>query len=57
MLETKRAYDKEASGDGTRIYVDRLWSRGLSREEVAIDEWLKELSPRGELRKRFVHKP
>jgi uncharacterized protein YeaO (DUF488 family) len=55
VLKIKRVYEKKAYGNGTSIYVDRLWPRGLSKEEVAIDEWLKELSPSGELRKWFGH--
>ena len=51
MLKIKRAYEKRSDDDGIRIYVDRLWPRGLSKEEVAIDEWLKDLSPSNELRK------
>jgi uncharacterized protein YeaO (DUF488 family) len=39
------------------VFVDRLWPRGLSKEELAIDEWLKDLSPSDELRKWFGHEP
>ncbi len=57
MLRIKRAYEKEAATDGKRIYVDRLWPRGLSKEEFRYDEWLKELSPGDALRKWFGHEP
>jgi uncharacterized protein YeaO (DUF488 family) len=57
MLKIKRAYEKKAASDGKRIYVDRLWPRGLSKGEFAIDEWLKELSPSDQLRKWFGHEP
>jgi uncharacterized protein YeaO (DUF488 family) len=57
MLKIKRVYEKKSANDGRRIYVDRLWPRGLSKEEVAIDEWLKELSPSNELRRWFGHEP
>ena len=57
MLNIKRAYEKKSSGDGKRILVDRLWPRGLSKEEAAVDEWLKDLSPSNGLRKWFGHEP
>ncbi len=57
MLRTKRVYEKRDSGDGGRILVDRLWPRGLAREEAAIDEWMKDLAPSDELRKWFGHEP
>lgn len=57
MLKTKRVYEKRAQGDGKRIYVDRLWPRGLKKEDAAMDEWLKDLSPSDELRKWFGHEP
>lgn len=57
MLKIKRAYEKKEATDGKRIYVDRLWPRGLSKEEAAIDEWLRDLSPSDELRKWFGHEP
>jgi uncharacterized protein YeaO (DUF488 family) len=56
-LRLKRAYDKPSRDDGTRILVDRLWPRGLTREEVAVDEWLKDLGPSTPLRKWFGHDP
>jgi uncharacterized protein YeaO (DUF488 family) len=57
MLRTKRVYEKRNSGDGKRILVDRLWPRGLMREEAAIDEWMKDLAPSDELRRWFGHEP
>ncbi|MBI4301265.1 MAG: DUF488 family protein, partial [Chloroflexi bacterium] len=57
MVKIKRAYEGKAANDGKRIYVDRLWARGLTREEAAIDEWLKDLAPSNELRKWFGHEP
>lgn len=57
MLKTKRVYEKKDPGDGKRILVDRLWPRGLTREEAAIDEWMKDLAPSDELRRWFGHKP
>jgi uncharacterized protein YeaO (DUF488 family) len=57
MLKIKRIYDPPSEGDGRRILVDRLWPRGVKKEEARIDEWLKEISPSNELRKWFGHDP
>jgi uncharacterized protein YeaO (DUF488 family) len=54
MLKVKRVYDKKESGDGRRILVDRLWPRGIAKEEAGIDEWVKELAPGTGLRKWFM---
>jgi len=51
----KRVYDKPLQKDGTRILVDRLWPRGLSTEEAAIDEWQKDLAPSTKLRTWYGH--
>jgi len=56
-LAIKRAYVPPDESDGTRILVDRLWPRGLSRSEVAIDEWMKDIAPSPDLRKWFGHEP
>ena len=56
-IRLKRAYEKPEPTDGTRILVDRLWPRGLTKEKAAIDLWLKELAPSTELRKWFGHDP
>ncbi len=53
----KRAYDEAEESDGTRVLVDRLWPRGLSKERGHIDVWLKEVAPSNELRKWFGHEP
>lgn len=57
MIQIKRVYDRPSKSDGMRILVDRLWPRGLKREEARIDEWMKELGPSAELRKWFGHDP
>jgi uncharacterized protein YeaO (DUF488 family) len=57
MFQIKRAYEPAASADGFRVLVDRLWPRGLSKEDAAIDEWLKDIAPSAELRKWFGHDP
>lgn len=56
-IRLKRAYDDAANSDGTRILVDRLWPRGLSKERARLDLWLKEIAPTTELRKWFNHDP
>ena len=53
----KRVYDEPEPGDGTRVLVDRLWPRGLSKERAHIDLWLKEIAPSSELRTWFGHDP
>lgn len=57
MITIKRAYEKASKDDGYRILVDRLWPRGLTKEKVAADEWMKEIAPSTELRKWFGHDP
>lgn len=56
-VKIKRAYEQPDDGDGTRILVDRLWPRGVSKEKAHIDLWLRELGPSTELRKWFGHDP
>jgi uncharacterized protein YeaO (DUF488 family) len=57
MIKIKRIYDPASPDDGKRIYIDRLWPRGMKKEEVKIDEWLREISPSNSLRKWFGHDP
>ena len=57
MLKIKRIYDPPSPEDGKRILVDRLWPRGIRKEDAAIDEWLKEIAPTAELRTWFGHDP
>lgn len=52
-IHIKRIYEKADSRDGKRILVDRLWSRGISKENAHLDLWLKEVAPSTELRKWF----
>lgn len=56
-VKLKRAYEPPATGDGTRVLIDRLWPRGLSKEKAALDQWMKEIAPSTELRKWFGHDP
>jgi uncharacterized protein YeaO (DUF488 family) len=56
-IRLKRAYEPAKRTDGTRVLVDRLWPRGLSKEKARIDHWLKEIAPSTSLRKWFGHDP
>ncbi|MDR4509686.1 MAG: DUF488 family protein [Candidatus Brocadiaceae bacterium] len=56
VFVTKRVYEKPDKIDGTRVLVDRLWPRGLKKEDARIDHWMKELAPSSALRKWFAHK-
>ena len=56
-IRTKRAYDDASKGDGTRILVDRLWPRGIKKEVLRADIWMKEIAPSTELRKWFRAEP
>lgn len=54
-IEIKRIYDDASPEDGTRVLVDRLWPRGISKQRAAIDLWAKDLAPSAELRRSFGH--
>jgi len=56
-IALKRVYDEPEPSDDTRVLVDRLWPRGLSKERAHIDLWLKEIAPSNDLRKWFGHEP
>lgn len=56
-LQIKRIYDAPSTDDGKRIFVDRLWARGLTKEKAQLDAWEKELAPSTELRKWYSHDP
>jgi uncharacterized protein YeaO (DUF488 family) len=56
-VQLKRAYEPAAASDGYRVLVDRLWPRGVSREEARLDEWARQLAPSPELRRWFGHDP
>lgn len=57
VILLKRAFEKPSPKDGTRILVERLWPRGLGKEESNIDRWPKEIAPSNELRKWYSHDP
>ena len=56
-VSLKRAYETPSAGDGQRLLVDRLWPRGVSRENLKIDEWYRSAAPSAEPRKWFGHDP
>jgi len=56
-IRLKRAYEPPEETDGTRLLVERLWPRGLTKEKAAIDEWFKEVAPSQDLRKWYGHDP
>jgi len=56
-IALKRIYDKAKAADGKRILIDRLWPRGIKKEEARVDEWIREVAPSDELRKWFSHDP
>jgi uncharacterized protein YeaO (DUF488 family) len=56
-IAIKRVYEPAAKADGYRVLVDRLWPRGLKKEDLPLDLWAKELAPSAALRKWFGHEP
>jgi|SRR5579864_1215775 len=56
-VTVKRVYEPPSSADGTRVLVDRLWPRGLTKAKAAVDEWLKSIAPSDELRRWFHAQP
>jgi uncharacterized protein YeaO (DUF488 family) len=57
MIKVKRAYASPELEDGVRYLVDRVWPRGLTRETLAIKDWLREVAPSDTLRQWFGHDP
>jgi uncharacterized protein YeaO (DUF488 family) len=57
MIRLKRAYEAAENADGKRYLVDRVWPRGLTKDKLHIDSWLKDVAPSTELRKWFGHDP
>ena len=55
MIKIKRIYDPISPDDGRRILVDRLWPRGIKKDQAKINDWLKDIAPSNELRKWFSH--
>jgi uncharacterized protein YeaO (DUF488 family) len=57
VLKTKRVYESAEPSDGTRFLVERLWPRGIKKEKLKMEAWLKDVAPSPELRKWFAHDP
>lgn len=57
MINIKRVYDPPARDDGFRVLIDRVWPRGVSKKDAAVDLWLKNVAPSTALRKWFGHEP
>ena len=57
MIRIKRVYEKADPGDGTRFLVERLWPRGVRKEDLPLAGWLKEVAPSSDLRHWFAHDP
>jgi uncharacterized protein YeaO (DUF488 family) len=53
----RRIYDDASSEDGLRILVDRLWPRGMRKEDAHVDEWMRDVAPSTELRQWYGHDP
>ena len=56
-VHIKRVYDPPGPNDGTRVLIDRLWPRGLAKDQARVDLWLKDIAPSAALRKWFGHDP
>ena len=56
-IRIKRIYEPVETKDGARILIDRLWPRGIKKENAHIDHWMKPVAPSTELRKWFAHDP
>ncbi len=57
LIRVKRVYNPPSPDDGYRVLIDRIWPRGLSKEDARLDEWLRELAVSDELRRWFGHDP
>ena len=57
MIQVKRAYEPAAKSDGKRFLVDRLWPRGVTKESLRLEAWLKDVAPSDDLRRWFGHQP
>lgn len=57
MVRVRRIYDEAQTSDGTRILVDRVWPRGVSKDKAELDDWIKDVAPSTELRRWYSHDP
>jgi len=56
-IKLKRVYDEVANNDGYRLLVDKIWPRGIKKEDAQLDEWNRDIAPSSDLRKWFGHDP
>ncbi len=56
-IRTRRAYEDMADNDGFRVLVDRIWPRGVSKKDLELDDWCKDVAPSDKLREWFGHDP
>ena len=56
-VRVRRVYDEPDPDDGTRVLVDRIWPRGLTKDKARLDQWLKQVAPSTELRRWYSHDP
>ena len=56
-VRVRRVYDGPEPDDGTRVLVDRVWPRGLTKDKARLDQWFKQVAPSTELRKWYSHDP
>jgi uncharacterized protein YeaO (DUF488 family) len=57
LIHIKRVYEKPEKSDGAQFLVDRLWPRGVKKENLQVEGWLKEIAPSNDLRRWFGHDP
>jgi uncharacterized protein YeaO (DUF488 family) len=57
LVQVRRVYDQPEPSDGTRVLVDRVWPRGVTKVRAALDDWCKDVAPSTELRKWYGHDP
>jgi uncharacterized protein YeaO (DUF488 family) len=57
QIRVRRIYDPPEPDDGTRVLVDRIWPRGMTKANADLDEWCKQVAPSTELRKWYGHEP
>ncbi|PZH10790.1 DUF488 domain-containing protein [Streptomyces sp. NTH33] len=56
-ITCRRVYEETSPQDGKRVLVDRVWPRGVRKEDAHLDEWLREVAPSSELRRWYGHEP
>ncbi|GAA3827340.1 DUF488 family protein [Streptomyces chiangmaiensis] len=57
QITYRRVYEQSSRRDGKRVLVDRIWPRGMRKEDAHLDEWLREVAPSSELRRWYGHDP